>query len=183
MESVLNQTWTDFEYLIWDNGSSDRSLEIAQDYARQDARIRAIAAPPQGLVRSLRSAIAATTGAYLGWVDSDDRLAPTALQETIAILEAAPSVGMTQYHVIDEKGTDQGLGDCNQIPYSPDQLLVNFMTFHFWLLRRTVYDQIGGIDVSYDRVEDYDLCLRLSKVTDIQQIPKPLYFFGNMGTM
>jgi len=65
IESVLNQTWTDFEYLIWDDGSSDRSLEIAQNYARQNARIRVIAAPHQGLVHSLRSAIAETTGACL----------------------------------------------------------------------------------------------------------------------
>ncbi|WP_231948447.1 hypothetical protein [Phormidesmis priestleyi] len=55
------------------------------------------------------------------------------------------------------------------------------MTFHFRLLRRIVYDQVGGINVSYDRAEDYDLCLRLSEVTVTQQIPKPLYFYRQHG--
>lgn len=183
IQSVLAQTYQDFELLIWDDGSTDNSVEMAQQYAQQDARIRVVAADHQGFAPALKAAIAMTTGAYLGWVDSDDLLAPTALQETIAVLETAPSVGMvyTQYHLINEKGTDQGLGARNQIPYSRDQLLVSFMTFHFRLLRRSVYDGIGGLDASYERAEDYDLCLRLSEVTEIRHVPKPLYFYRQHG--
>ncbi len=184
--SILAQTDPDFELLIWDDGSTDGSVAIAQRYAQQDARIRVVTAANQGVAAALRAAIAATTGAYLGWVDSDDLLAPTALQETRAVLDAAPSVGLvyTQYHVINEAGVDQGLGVRNQIPYSADQLLVNFMTFHFRLIRRSVYDQVGGMDASYKRAEDYDLCLRLAEVTEVRQVAKPLYFYrqhqGNM---
>ncbi|WP_068818813.1 glycosyltransferase [Phormidesmis priestleyi] len=183
IESILAQTYSDFELLIWDDGSTDHSVAISQQYAEQDARIRVVAADHRGFASALRAAISTTTGAYLGWVDSDDLLEPTALQETISALDAAPSVGMvyTQYRVINEEGVDQGLGVRSQIPYSSDQLLVSFMTFHFRLLRRSVYEQIGGLDSSYDRAEDYDLCLRLSEVTEIQQVPKPLYCYRQHG--
>jgi glycosyltransferase involved in cell wall biosynthesis len=75
IESVLAQTFADFELIIWDDGSTDGSLEVAQEYALQDQRIRVIAAPHQGRVQSLFDAHALTQGEYLAWVDSDDVLA------------------------------------------------------------------------------------------------------------
>jgi glycosyltransferase involved in cell wall biosynthesis len=186
IESVLNQTRRDFELLIWDDGSTDSSLDIANHYAEVDQRMRVIAVEHQGFVPALKAAFAATTGTYIGSVDSDDLLAPTALEETAASLDAHPEVGWvyTNYQVIDENGQDKGLGNRCRIPYSKDRLLVDFMTFHFRLLRRCVYDQIGGIDESFERAEDYDLCLKLAEVTAVQHIQKPLYYYrrhaGNM---
>jgi hypothetical protein len=72
IESILTQTYTDFELLIWDDGSTDDSVEIAQHYATQDKRIRVIAAPHQGRAPALKAAMAEATGTYVGWVDSDD---------------------------------------------------------------------------------------------------------------
>src|SRR6476620_1938006 len=145
IESILGQTWQQFELLIWDDGSSDRSVEIAQQYADRERRIRVVAASHQGpgQAPALKQAIAQTTGTYIGWVDCDDLLAPTALEETIAVLESNPAVGVvyTDYFNIDELGKVQGYGNRRHIPYSPDRLLVDFMTFHFRLMRRSVYDQ------------------------------------------
>lgn len=177
--SVLSQTYADFELLIWDDGSTDESVAIARQFEAVDGRVRVIAAAHQGLSVSLRNAIAATQQPYLGWVDSDDKLAPTALAETVAVLEARPEVGLvyTQYQTLNAAGQVQGLGQRCQVPYSPQRLLVEFMTFHFRLLRRSVYEQVGGLDVAFERAEDYDLCLRLSEVTEIAHLPRPLYFY------
>lgn len=177
LDSVLAQTYSDFELLVWDDGSTDESLAIARDYASHDPRIRVVAAAHQGLAVALKSAIAATTAPYLGWVDSDDLLAPTALAETLAVLVGQPAVGMvyTDYEVIDPQGRSQGLGKRCQVPYSPMRLLVDFMTFHFRLIRRSVYDQVGGIDPAFPWAEDYDLCLRLSEVTMVHRVPQVLY--------
>ena len=186
IESILAQTYGDFELVIWDDGSTDRSVSIAQQYAEKDDRIQVVLGRNQGVTAALKAAIALTRGPYLGWVDSDDLLAPTALSETIAVLISDPTVGMvyTHYHAMDGAGVDLGLGVRCQVSYSAEQLLVNFMTFHFRLLRRSVYDAVGGLDVGYERAEDYDLCLRLSEVTEIRCVPKPLYFYrqhsGNM---
>ncbi|PSB42230.1 filamentous hemagglutinin [Cyanosarcina cf. burmensis CCALA 770] len=186
IESVLNQTRRDFELLIWDDGSSDRSLDIARHYARLDQRVRVIAAEHRGVAPALKAAFAATTGTYIGSVDSDDFLAPTALEETAAILNTRPEVGFvyTDYQVIDEHGQDRGSAGHWHVPYSKDRLLAAFMTFHFRLLRRCVYEQSGGIDESFERASDYDLCLKLSEVTAVEHLQKPLYYYrwhgGNM---
>ncbi len=179
IESVLAQTHPDFELLLWDDGSTDDSVAIATHYAQRDKRLRVVAAPHQGQTGSLKSAIAQTTGTYVGWVDSDDLLAPTALAETIAILNANPNVGLvyTNYQVINAEGTLQGLGSRCQIPYSKERLLVDFMLFHFRLMRRSTYEQVGGVDPAFVRAQDYDLCLKFSEVTDIYHLPQPLYSY------
>ena len=179
IESVLSQTYQNFELLIWDDGSTDCSVDIARDYARRDSRVRVVAAAHKGRVLSLQGAIAQTTGAYIGWVDSDDLLAPTALEEAAAVLDAHPETGFvyTDYLDIDAEGKFKGYGHRCQIPYSPQGLLVDFMTFHFRLLRRSAFDQVGGIDDSCEYAEDYDLCLRLSEVTQVRRVRKPLYYY------
>ncbi|MBN3925619.1 glycosyltransferase [Nostoc sp. NMS4] len=179
IKSVLAQTWSDFELLIWDDGSTDRSVEIASEYAQQDKRIRVIAAQHTGIAPAIHGAVAATTGDYIGWVDSDDILAPTALEQTISILNNHPLVGLvyTDYQLMDEQGNLHGIGQRCQIPYSKERLLVDFMTFHFRLIRRTLYDQVGGIDPNFLYAEEYDLCLKLSEVTDFYHIAQPLYYY------
>ncbi|MEL7419598.1 MAG: glycosyltransferase [Cyanobacteria bacterium J06555_3] len=179
IESVLAQSYTDFELLIWDDGSSDRSVEIAQDYAARDKRIILIAHEHLGLGWTLKKAIAATSGRYFGWVDSDDILHPGALQETLSVLNDRADIGMvyTEYQVMNEKGNIGAKGKRCQIPYSSQRLLIDFMTFHFRLIRRSVYDEVGGVRPEFDTAEDYDLCLRLSEVTQIAQIKKPLYYY------
>ncbi|MDX2232686.1 MAG: CHAT domain-containing protein [Leptolyngbyaceae cyanobacterium bins.349] len=177
--SVLQQTFPHFELLVWDDGSTDNSVALARTFAQQDARVRVIAAAHQGRVRALAAAIAQTQGTYLGWVDSDDWLAPTALEATVRVLNAHPSTGMvyTDYYETDAHGRVMGYGQRCPMPYSQKRLLVDFMTFHFRLLRRSLYQQVGGIDDSLDFVEDYDLCLRLSEVTQIRRVRQPLYFY------
>ncbi|MEQ9234122.1 CHAT domain-containing protein [Coleofasciculus sp. E2-BRE-01] len=179
IDSILAQTWGDFEVIVWDDGSTDRSVAIAQDYAKRDPRVRVIAAEHQGRGISLKCAIAQTTGSYIGWVDSDDWLAPTALAETAAILDTQPDVGMvyTDYLDIHESGKVIGYGQRCRVPYSKQRLLTNFMTFHFRLIRRSVFDRVGGIDLQAEYAEDYDLCLQLSETTEIAHISKPLYYY------
>jgi glycosyltransferase involved in cell wall biosynthesis len=181
IESILKQTRTDWDLLIWDDGSTDKSVEIARTYAKLDDRMKVVAAKHTGRGQALCDAIANTTGKYLGIVDSDDLLAPEALWETAAVLDSQPNVGMvyTDYLVIYEAGEIKGLGKRCQIPYSKDRLLVDFMTFHFRLMRREVYNAVGGIDPEFKAAQDYDLCLRLSEVTEVVQVKKPLYLYRN----
>ncbi len=179
IKSVLVQTHSNFELLIWDDGSDDRSLEIARYFARHDRRVRVVAAPHQGQTQSLINAIRQTNCPYFGWVDSDDILAPTALEETIAVLDSRPEIGLvyTDYQVIDSSNRLIGYGQRCRIPVSKEQLLTDFMIFHFRLLRRDIYEQVGGINEEFERVQDYDLCLRLSEVTEVEHITKPLYYY------
>ncbi|KAM3104762.1 MULTISPECIES: glycosyltransferase [unclassified Phormidesmis] len=179
IESVLTQTDRSFEFVIWDDGSTDQSLAIAQFYAAQDDRIRLIAAPHTGRVDSLIKAIALSTGTYLGLVDSDDLLAKEALEQTKAILDSNSDVGLvySDYVTINAQGKPVEYGSRCQIPYSRDRLLVSFMVMHFRLMRRSLYDQVGGFNPEFEFSQDYDLILKLSEVTDIHHLPQPLYFY------
>lgn len=177
--SVLAQTYHDFELLVWDDGSTDSSVDIACQYAKTDKRVKVIAAPHQGQILSLQAAHTVVLGKYVGWVDSDDLLAPTALAETSSVLLSNPDVGFvyTNYVVIDEHDVVKGLGSRCRIPYSKDRLLVDFMTFHFRLMRRDAFELAGGIDSTVQLSADYDLCLRLSEVTQVAHVAKELYYY------
>ncbi|MGB6301692.1 MAG: glycosyltransferase [Rivularia sp. (in: cyanobacteria)] len=180
IESVLNQTHCDFELVIWDDASTDNSLEIAHEYAQKDKRIRVIATKQnRGCSEAIKAAVEASTGNYIGWVDSDDMLAPTAIEETSLILNNHPQVGLvyTNHEIMDSQGNLRGLGPRCRIPYSKEGLLVDLMTFHFRLIRRSVYDAVGGVDDSFDYGEDYDLCLKLSEITEVYHIAKSLYYY------
>lgn len=187
VESILRQSFTDFELIIWDDGSTDNSVEIASQYGKQDKRVKVIAAKHQGYSNSLKSAFSICNGKYIGWVDSDDIIAPTALAETAKILDNSSEIGLvyTDYLLIDKDNKVLGKGTRCQIPYSKDRLLVDFMTFHFRLMRKEVFEQAGGINENTGSVPDYDLCLRLSEITEVYHLKQPLYYYrqhsGNMS--
>jgi glycosyltransferase involved in cell wall biosynthesis len=179
LDSILRQTYPHWHLTIWDDGSSDSSPDLAREYASFDPRIRFISAPHTGRASALRAAIAAGDRPYLAWVDSDDILAPDALAATVAILDAHPQVGMvyTDHSIVDAVGKNLGLGARCQIPYSKERLLIDFMTFHFRLIRREIYNLVGGIDLNFPQAQDYDICLKISEVTEIKHHPQPLYSY------
>jgi glycosyltransferase involved in cell wall biosynthesis len=178
--SVLRQTYREFELLVWDDGSTDATADVAERAAAGDPRVKIVCAAHAGLCPSINAAAKQLTGGkYFGWVDSDDAIAPTALAETVQFLDSNPNVGMvyTDYLTMDESGRIGALGSRTKIPYSRDRLLIDFMTFHFRLMRRAAYDRAGGVDESIPGAEDYDLCLRLSEQTEIRKLARPLYFY------
>ena len=179
IKSVLRQTDPDFTLIIWDDGSLDDSIQIAKFYAKQDLRIQVIEAAHEGASIALKDAISHTNSSYIGCIDSDDILAPNALAETRLILDQQPEVGMvyTNYRVIDVHGNCQGMGKRCQIPYSRTRLLTDFMTFHFRLIRRIAYDAAGGTNSNLLAAIDYDMCLRLSEVTQIYHHSNILYSY------
>jgi len=177
--SVLRQSRHDFELIVWDDGSSDDTVAVAKQAAGDDPRVRVIAGDHAGVCPSINHAARLCRGKYFGWVDSDDALAPTALEETAAVLDAHHDVGMvyTDYLTMDESGRVKGPGTRTKIPYSKDRLLIDFMTFHFRLMRRELFDAVGGVDDAIAAAEDYDLCLKLSEITQIQHLARPLYYY------
>lgn len=183
IESVLAQTCPDFELLVWDDGSRDRSLAVAREYAARDPRIRVLGGQHLGVNGAMRALVAASTAPLIGFLDSDDLLERRALAETMAVLDADPEVGVvyTEYVTIDAEGKSLGYGDRCRIPYSPQRLLVDFMTFQFRLMRRSAYEAAGGFDPAIEHAADYDLCLRLSEQVAFAHLPLPLYFYRLHG--
>jgi len=177
--SILGQTRRDFELIIWDDGSTDNTLEVARRAASDDPRVKLIAGDHIGGVASINRAAANASAPYIGWVDSDDAITPNCLAETSAVLDARHHIGMVYsgYVIMNESGKVLGPGKRTSIPYSKDRLLTDFMTFQFRLMRREIFDSLGGMDESMPCSADYDLCLRLSEITQIEFINRPMYLY------
>ena len=178
IESVLAQTRGDFELIIWDDASTDGSFEMAQTFASADRRIRLFRSKRTlGAGGALAAAHQPARGRYIGYVDHDDWLAPTALEETSAVLDSNPKVGLVYTDCYEVRGDSIGLGWRTSVPFSPERLLLWFMTFHFRLLRRRTFLRAGGIRSNFPQCADYDLCLRMSELTSVAYLPRPLYYY------
>ena len=95
VESILNQSYPDFEFIVIDDGSADNSRNILAEYAVQDSRLRIIPNETNlGLTRSLNKAIGLAHGRYLGRQDADDISLPQRLERQVAFLNAHPEVGL-----------------------------------------------------------------------------------------
>jgi len=177
--SALRQTYENFELLVWDDGSTDATADVAERAIANDPRAKVVRAAHAGLCPSINAAAKQLTEKYFGWVDSDDAIAPTALAETVQFLDAHPDVGMvyTDYLTMDESGRVGGLGSRTKIPYSKDRLLIDFMTFHFRLIRRSVFDAAGMLDETTEAAEDYERrffgAAQFQVLIPVSQVPRP----------
>jgi len=178
LDSVLAQTREDWELILVDDGSTDASPEIARDYAAREPRIRLFEPGPLGRPGALLYAHEQARAPLLGWLDSDDMLEPTAVADVVRIFDYNPHVDMvfSDHVIMDDEGKVLGLGARCALPYSPRQMLVDFVAFHFRVYSRHVYDAVGGLDDSVAYARDYDLCLKISeRAADVRRVRKPLY--------
>src|SRR5262249_14921162 len=131
----------------------------------------------RGVYSALHDASTRCRGELIGQCDSDDLLAPVCLAECLTAIDSRPTCGViyTDHLVLDVSGKVLGIGKRSQIPYSPQALLTDFISFHFRLVRRTAFDKAGGFDPSFTAAGDYALCPRLSEITNFHHVSLPLY--------
>jgi len=108
LDSILGQTFSDFELIICDNGSTDRTEEICRSYEARDPRVRYSRNPSNlGVFGNHAKVFSMATGEYYFWAADDDIRAPEFLEKTVAVLDAEPDVVIcySKIEVIDEKGS------------------------------------------------------------------------------
>lgn len=179
IESVLAQTESNFELILYDDGSQDNSLQIAMDYLT-DPRVIVIQTEHKGRGYALATAMLKATAEYIGWLDADDWLHPQCLELLRKFLDDNQDVGLvySQYYQVNENGENPTLGHKCLVPYmGRDTLLLAFMVFHFRLFRKEIYYKSGGIDSFFQAATDYDFCLKVSEICEIAHLPIPLYYY------
>ena len=87
LDSILNQTYTNFEVILVDDGSKDHSLDICRKYAQEDKRVRVISKRNGGLIRARKTGVAMAVGRFIGFVDSDDWIEPVMYEELIKCMK------------------------------------------------------------------------------------------------
>lgn len=185
LDSLLAQDYEHWEGLLWDDVSTDGSGEIARDYASRDSRFQVLGnGRRNGNPAALANALAGARGEFVGVLDGDDMLMPHTLSTMLRFMQLNPHLGMaySQHDEISEAGEFVQLGARALIPYSPQRLLLDFMTYHFRLIRSDAYRSVGGYDPRVDESGDYDLCLRLSESCNVAQVAQSLYRYRVRGT-
>lgn len=175
IESILHQTYTDWELIIVNDCSTDSSRSIMQEYADRDARIYIVDNPTNlKLPRSLNSGFGVARGEYYTWTSDDNLLKPIMLETLVNELEKNPEYGMvySDHDDIDESGKhicDRILGEPEEMRKSGNVCGASF------LYRRVVADLVGEYDASLFLAEDYDYWMRVYSITSIKHINGILY--------
>ena len=162
IDSILNQTFTDFEFIIINDGSTDGTLKIIKSY--KDPRIVLISRENKGLVASLNEGIKKAQGKYIARMDADDISLPTRLEKQTKYMEAHLECVMVGAGItfIDDKGKETGRSPL--LLHHDDiklEILVRCPVAHpVVFFRRITFKNTGGYRQSYFPAEDYDLWLR-----------------------
>ena len=185
IQSGLDQTFTDFELIIVDDASTDKSLDVIRSF--DDSRIRVWESPVNGHVSYAHNqGNALARGKYIAAMDNDDLWKPEKLAKQIEYMEAHPEAGVcfTSLDFIDE----------NDRPYE-DEALKQLYTIHNgsreeWLhtllvtgnhvandsslIRKSVMDAVGNNDLCMLQLHDYDMYVRIAQISDLYIIEEPL---------
>jgi glycosyltransferase involved in cell wall biosynthesis len=184
LASMFAQTAGDFEFLVVDNGSTDRTDEILARAAARDQRLVVISEPRPGVVPALNAGLWAARGALIARIDVDDIARPHRLGRQLDFMSRHPDVGLlgSWADVIDNEGVIRG----HRRPATAHADLVRLLDsrnpfIHSSIVFRTdLVRGIGGYRSAFEVSEDYDLWLRLSEITKLANIPEPLVLYRHV---
>lgn len=181
IDSVLAQTFADFEFLIVDDGSRDGTAAILADYAARDPRIRVIARGNRGLVASLNELLAAARAPLVARMDADDICLPERFARQHAYLAAHPEVGVLGSWTEDIDEHDAAYPhEALDHPVTHEAFLAAIdagaplLCHPAVMFRRDLVRGLGGYHPAFRHCEDLDLWLRLATVTRIANLPERL---------
>jgi glycosyltransferase involved in cell wall biosynthesis len=175
--SILSQRYPNLEYIVMDGGSTDCSVEIIQKHSAGIAYW--VSEPDAGQADAIRKGFARATGEILGWLNSDDTLAPGTLRRVGEFFLAHPDVDITygNMYLVDSSGrrlyTAYPLLDLRILVYEnrfiPQQAM-------FW--RRELYERVGGVNPELRFAMDFELAVRFLRAgARVAKIHKPLANF------
>lgn len=178
IDSILNQTFRNFEFLIINDGSTDRTAEILESY--NDPRIKIINNERNmGLTKSLNKGLKMARGEYIARMDADDISEPNRLKKQVEFLDMHPSIGVVgiNSYIIDESGN---ILTKMERPTSHEKIIAkilgeNQMVHGSLMMRKKLLETRGYYDEEFVLAQDYELLLRLSSITKLANLSEQLH--------
>lgn len=160
IESIIAQTFTDWELIVVNDCSTDNTVSIVTKYAKIDKRVKVVSNEAnQKLPKSLNIGFEHSRGEYLTWTSDDNYYLPDALEKMVKYLDEYRDFPMVSagMEFINEK--NEISGDLSQ--FDADKMYYNNCVGACFMYRRTVLDDIGTYDTGMFLVEDYDYWMRV----------------------
>ena len=184
IESILNQTYPYFQLIVIDDGSTDETESILEQF--KDPRILTLKQDHQGLIAALNKGLAAASGQYIARMDSDDISLPSRFASQVQFLDAHPDVGIvgTACHIIDGGGRLQHVQrwPSSDVHIRWALLLTSPFAHPTVMCRRDLlFDHHLAYDEAYTSAEDYDLWTRLLEHTHGANLDEPLLQYRTHG--
>jgi hypothetical protein len=179
VESILGQSFSDLEFIILDDGSTDSTWEILSSYG--DPRIGLVRNEKNiGLTLSLNKGLALARGKYVARMDADDISLPHRLEMQVDFLERHPHIGVlgTAVQYMDSSGN---LADVQRFPERHNIIrwslcFYNPVPHPTVMVRRRLMEQVRGYEPDIRTAQDYDLLQRLSSVTRLANLSEVLLY-------
>ena len=182
IESGLNQTYTDLEIVVVNDGSTDATGEILDTMYSSEPRVRIIHQTNGGISSATNTAINACKGEYIMQLDSDDAVLPECVESLVSVLERN-DVGFVygDSYLIDSQG--ELIGNAySWSMYDRYKLLTGMMIHHPRMFRKRDFYRTPQFDTSLSNAVDYDFFLKLSEITDAYHLQTPLYLYRQHNT-
>lgn len=172
IESVLNQTYKDIEYLVIDGESKDNTLDIAREYEpRFEGRMRIISEPDKGIYDAMNKGIAAATGDVVGILNSDDFYTANDILEKInsAFVQNDIDAVYGDIHFVNDNNLDKCVRYYSSKGFKPWKMRMGWMPAHpSFYCKREIYEKFGAFDCSFKIGADFENLLRLIFVNKIK---------------
>lgn len=175
IQSVVRQTYKDWELIIVDDGSTDDSFSIAKRYAQSDSRIKAFSQENGGPSKARNNGVKRSSGKYIMFFDSDDRLAPQYLDRGVQYMTSHPECTVF-YSRLKRFGKMNDEVGIHFISY--EQELCVSSLFLTCIIKRSDFVRIGGFDEQMKGYEDWEMFIRLLYHNDnVYQYPEIMFFY------
>jgi glycosyltransferase involved in cell wall biosynthesis len=179
IDSILKQSFEDFEFIIINDGSTDRTLEILKEYEQKDSRIVLINQENKGLTKSLNIGIKKAKGKYIARMDSDDISHPQRFEKQIEFLENNKEYALigTNIEKIDEFGKHI---EFNTTKYTNEEIQKTLSTRNCFahgsvMINRTLIKDELYYDENFKYAQDYRLWAKIAKTFKVANLEEPLY--------
>lgn len=178
VQSVLNQTFSDLEVIVVDDGSTDDTVE--RIHSITDPRLHYIYQRNSGLPASRNTGIRSAKGKYIAFLDADDCWMPNKLEIQLPILQEDESIGLVygSYYVIDTEGKIIALRRASELPRNalPRLIMGNLVSGSATtsIIRRECVDRVGLFKEDLISCEDWDMWLRIAEVYNFGYVKEPV---------